>query len=590
MAAKSIIEIDVDDEKFQAFLSAYDQYQQTLKDMPSDWRAVTDASARAGEPLKQSAGDAEQMASAFRESVATNQQLLAAITTLNAGTSAVAGNSKSFRRDMSGAKKFLDGGATAAKKIASNIKDATLSLLKWGSVVGFFSGLAGAGGLFGINRMAQTAAMTRFTALGLGTTAGGLNSSAVNYQRALGNPAGTLGAIRDAQTDLSRRWAFDAMGIRNASNADPAQLLPQMIKNARDIFTRSGSTQQGAEANGLTQFFSVDDLKRFQNMSNAEIDSMARRADADSRQMQISDDLLRKWQDFTVQVDRSSVSIRSAFISGLAPLEPQLERLSGAVSDFISAFLKSPQFGQWMDAAAAGIERFANYVMSPSFESDARRFLEVIGDLTKGIGRVASWIADKFGGGDDYSSESSPSAPGGSEVERPKGLQLAPSLLGTERKAYFGADGLQLRGGPVSERNNNPLNLRYAPGADKRDGFAAFQSPEDGFRAAARQMQRYASGQTFGTPVNTVRDIVSKWAPPSENDTEAYIRNVVKRTGFKENDKLDLNNTTTMAKLLQAMSKQENHTSNYSSGMIKIAIENNTGGNAIVSAAQLVGQ
>ena len=98
-----------------------------------------------------------------------------------------------------------------------------------GAVLGLFSGLAGAGGLWGINRLAGSAASQRFTAMGLGTTAGGLNASAVNYQKVLGNPVGTLGAIRDSQLDLSKRWQFKAMGIDNP-NQDPATLLPQMIK------------------------------------------------------------------------------------------------------------------------------------------------------------------------------------------------------------------------------------------------------------------------------------------------------------------------------------------------------------------------
>lgn len=76
-----------------------------------------------------------------------------------------------------------------------------------------------------------------FSSLGLGTTVGGLNSSAINYQKALGNPVSTLGAIRDAQHDLSKRWQFQAMGINNPDQ-DPAKLLPQMIRNARDIFVK----------------------------------------------------------------------------------------------------------------------------------------------------------------------------------------------------------------------------------------------------------------------------------------------------------------------------------------------------------------
>ena len=125
--------------------------------------------------------------------------------------------------------------------------------------------MLGVGGLFGLNRLAATTGSQRFTSLGIGTSIGALDSTAINYQKALGNPTGTLGAIRDSQMDLSKRWTFQAMGINNPEQ-DPAKLLPQMIRNARDIFVKNGSTLQGANAYGLTNFFSLDDLNRFKNM------------------------------------------------------------------------------------------------------------------------------------------------------------------------------------------------------------------------------------------------------------------------------------------------------------------------------------
>lgn len=548
MAAKSILEIDIDDEKFKSFIAAYDDYQKTLADMPKEWQAVTSAIVK-GTPALQRASDQADKA---------------------------AKSQSSMQKAASETSKLLKGGADSAKKMAGDIKDATTSLLRWGSVLGVFSGLIGAGGLFGINRMALGAAATRFTAQGLGTTAGGLSSTDVNYSRALSNPAGTLGAIRDAQADLSRRWAFNAIGVN--ANGDPAQMLPQMIKNSRDIYQKSGSTLQGAEAHGLTQFFSIDDLNRFKKMSDQEIDAMTKRAQADARQMEVNDNTLRQWQDFNVQLDRSGVNIRNAFITGLAPLEPQLERLSKAVSDFLSNFLKSPQFGQWMDSAAQGLEKFANYLTSPEFEKDAREFMNVLAGLTRAVGGAATWIANKFGG------SASSSGP-----DSAQGLRLAPGLLGPDRQAYLGENGLTLKGGPkpqepLSVRNHNPLNLRMSYGS-----FAKYEDDAEGFRQGAWQLRRYGNGKTFGKPVNTVAGIISKWAPPSENDTQAYINNVVKRTGYDANQKLDLNDAGVLSKLMAAMSKQENHKSNFSAEGIRVVIENNTGGNAVVSGAQLAG-
>lgn len=648
MVAKSVFEIDIQDERFQQFLESYNTYQEKLAAMPAMWRAVGDSAAKATEPLSDAADNSTSMARAFQSVVDTNQKLLVSMDSVASNTATIANNAKNLNRETGGAKRFLDGSAKAAKSMAGDIKDATLSLLKWGSILGVFSGLVGGGGLFGINRLSDSASRTRFTALGIGTTAGGLDASAVNYQKALANPVATLGNIRDAQSDLSRRWAFDAMGIQNASRTDPAKLLPEMIKQARDIFTRSGSTLQGAEAHGLTQFFTIDDLNRFQRMSNAEIDGMAKRAEADARQMQVSDELLRKWQDFNVQLDRSGVNIRNAFINGLTPLVPQLEKLSQGVADFITAILRSPQFGQWIDAAAEGLERFGNYLVSPEFEDKAKEFMRVLGELIHGVGVVATWFASKFGG-------DTPAAPG--DTAKPPGLRLAPSILGPDTQAYLTPGGLSINGqqghrtpygnwvmdpltnaismgggnlvrqreaqrdkatgggwlkflydraqknmmdaeqwdsplkGPgkgdtIAQRFNNPLNIRKW----KSKEFRQFDTVDDGFRAAAEQLKRYGNGKTFGKPVNTIHDIISNWAPKKDgNDTEGYIKYVVANTPYAENQKLDLNDNQTLAKLIAAMSRKEDSSSRYSTGRIQVAIQNNTGGNAVVSGAQIAG-
>jgi hypothetical protein len=47
MVTKSVIEIDVLDEKFKAFASVFEKYQEALKKMPGDWQKVN-ASANQG--------------------------------------------------------------------------------------------------------------------------------------------------------------------------------------------------------------------------------------------------------------------------------------------------------------------------------------------------------------------------------------------------------------------------------------------------------------------------------------------------------------------------------------------------------------
>ncbi|EBW7778361.1 TPA: hypothetical protein R3873_000586 [Salmonella enterica subsp. enterica serovar Saintpaul] len=593
MAAKSIVEIDVQDEKFQSFLEKFNEYQKALGELPEQWRGAVHGLGEAAKETERVRDGTEGITKAFADGVAALASVNDGLDRLNGNLEKATKTQTEFNRKSGGARNFLNKASKDAKSLAGHIKDATTSLLSWGTVLGLFSGLAGAGGLWGLNHLAGNASAQRFTAMGLGTTAGGLNSTAVNFQKALGNPVGTLGAIRDAQLDLSKRWQFRAMGVDNPDR-DPAELLPEMIKAARDIFVRNGSTQQGAEAYGLTNYFTLDDLNRFKKMSDEEIDAMAKQAQQDTRRLQLTDQQLRQWQDFNIQLDRSKVSIGNTFIRGLAPLAPELGKLSDAFSGAIETVLKSPELGKWIDGLSDGIRRFGNYLASPEFQKDVEAFISGVERLGRVIGKVIDWISGKSDiTADDIKSRSSilsdekRTDPVTSETYTPGGdddPRVWSWLKGVKKFFASGdvkpVDGKQAdihaKGRTIADRFNNPANLRYAAGyetANTRSGkFAVFPSLDEGVLAAAKQLQIYG---TKG--INNIHDIVSKWAPSNENNTKAYIGHVVNATGRSEFEKLNLNDTRTLAKLITAMSVKEGAGSRLSEGKV-IQIINNAGG------------
>ncbi|EID6349929.1 hypothetical protein LCA12_002519 [Salmonella enterica] len=593
MAAKSIVEIDVQDEKFQSFLEKFNEYQKALGELPEQWRGAVHGLGEAAKETERVRDGTEGITKAFADGVAALSSVNDGLDRLNGNLEKATKTQTEFNRKSGGARNFLNKASKDAKSLAGHIKDATTSLLSWGTVLGLFSGLAGAGGLWGLNHLAGNASAQRFTAMGLGTTAGGLNSTAVNFQKALGNPVGTLGAIRDAQLDLSKRWQFRAMGVDNPDR-DPAELLPEMIKAARDIFVRNGSTQQGAEAYGLTNYFTLDDLNRFKKMSDEEIDAMAKQAQQDTRRLQLTDQQLRQWQDFNIQLDRSKVSIGNAFIRGLAPLAPELGKLSDAFSGAIETVLKSPELGKWIDGLSDGIRRFGNYLASPEFQKDVEAFISGVERLGRVIGKVIDWISGKSDiTADDIKSRSSilsdekRTDPVTSETYTPGGdddPRVWSWLKGVKKFFSSGdvkpVDGKQAdvhaKGRTIADRFNNPVNLRYAAGyetASTRNGkFAVFPSLDEGVLAAAKQLQIYG---TKG--INNIHDIISKWAPSNENNTKAYIGHVVNATGRSEFEKLNLNDTRTLAKLITAMSVKEGAGSRLSEEKV-IQIINNAGG------------
>lgn len=389
MVAKSIVDIDVNDDKFVAFMERFREYQSALDDLPEAWRVAAVGIGESSKQTEKAKGEAKGLGAEFNAVAEAILAINSGIDRLNTNLEDSKKKQDEFNKSTRSAKGFLSDATKDAKSLAGHIKEATASLLSWGGIVGILTGVLGVGGLFGINRLAATTGAQRFTSLGLGTSIGALDSTAINYQKALGNPAGTLGAIRDSQMDLSKRWTFQAMGINNPDQ-DPAKLLPQMIRNARDIFVQNGSTLQGAQAHGLTNFFTLDDLNRFKNMSDEEITAMEKRAQQDARMLQITDQQARQWQDFNVQLDYSSQSIRNTFVRGLGPLTPQLSKLSDALSGAIDTVLKSPELGKWIDALAGGIERFGNYLASPAFTSDVESFMS-------GVKKLALTIMDVIG-------------------------------------------------------------------------------------------------------------------------------------------------------------------------------------------------
>lgn len=113
---------------------------------------------------------------------------------------------------------------------------------------------------------------------------------------------------------------------------------------------------------------------------------------------------------------------------------------------------------------------------------------------------------------------------------------------------------------PRGLRNNNPGNIRYgkfaqAQGAVGKDsgGFAVFQSAEDGLRAMGELLRSYAR-----RGLNTVRGVLNRWAPPSENDTGAYVGAVSKRLGVTEDQALDMSDPKVIAGLTAEITRHEN--------------------------------
>jgi len=115
---------------------------------------------------------------------------------------------------------------------------------------------------------------------------------------------------------------------------------------------------------------------------------------------------------------------------------------------------------------------------------------------------------------------------------------------------------------PRGIRNHNPGNIRWGapwqgliPKAKRTDtAFCQFQSAAYGIRALACTLITYQD--KYG--LRTIRQIITRWAPPSENDTAAYVSAVARQTGIAPDQTLDMHRYKDLRVVLEAIVRHEN--------------------------------
>lgn len=149
-------------------------------------------------------------------------------------------------------------------------------------------------------------------------------------------------------------------------------------------------------------------------------------------------------------------------------------------------------------------------------------------------------------------------------------------VLGVAAAVLLGGGGAVVYMNARGIRNNNPLNLREAPGdktrwvgeraTDDDPVFEEFETPEAGIRAAAVTLRTYR--KRYG--LRTLSQIIARWAPPNENDTAAYIRAVSEWSGIGEHD--EVRDPDDFPRLLAAMIRMENGLNPYQLATIESGV------------------
>ena len=120
---------------------------------------------------------------------------------------------------------------------------------------------------------------------------------------------------------------------------------------------------------------------------------------------------------------------------------------------------------------------------------------------------------------------------------------------------------------PRGIRNNNPLNIEDTGenwlGKVGNDGrFMVFETAGHGIRAGARILRTYRN--KYG--IKTIENIINRFAPPSENNSQSYINFVSDNTGIPEDKTL---NESDYPAVLAAMIYLENGQNPYTADQIQ---------------------
>jgi len=130
---------------------------------------------------------------------------------------------------------------------------------------------------------------------------------------------------------------------------------------------------------------------------------------------------------------------------------------------------------------------------------------------------------------------------------------------------------------PRGIRNNNPGNIRHGQnwqglnpeGRNIDPAFCVFTAPTYGIRALAKVLINYK--KIHG--LNTVRQIISRYAPPNENQTKAYIKTVAEQIGVYPDTVIDIEERGVLTVFIKAVIRMENGIQPYSDETIQKGID-----------------
>src|ERR1700747_3107226 len=421
----------------------------------------------------------------------------------------------------------------SVKKGSNEVSDALAEVGRQAALLFLgFEGVKGAINYFaGLN--VTTANLGRFSA-NLGESAREVNTwdsaielaggSAQEAQADLQSLSNSLTALR-ATGDVSPLvLLLQRMGVALTDSQGKARKLTDIYKDLGDQlrqYNRGDAFTLARQAGISASTF---------NLIRAEADERDRLLRTAEANNTVTDEAVQKAEALQEQWRTIGQTIKGVALELLGDITPAIQDVFAWVQKIFTG-IKNTGFLQGVFTALGGaihvvvdLVRIAWSGLSQLFDllanSKAGKFLVGLLEKLKGFGKEFVAQADRYA--DEYA---------------PK--DKAQPAIAPPTAARSKAD------------RNNPGDLRYAgeAGATNEGGFASFKTLAEGIAASNKQLNLYAS-----KGINTIDQIISKWAPPNENNTAAYKAYVSKVVGKGLNEELT---AADRQKLLQAIFNNE---------------------------------
>lgn len=372
-------------------------------------------------------------------------------------------------------------------------------------------------------------------ASGLGLSPGQLASWKANLSPVV--DANFLPNVANAPFDLQKTGYLTQLGINPdaAQNESAAKLAEQIILSAKANYQNNKSQNSpGFQAFSAVTGGNYEEYRRIGNTPTAQLMKDFSHYQADIQKENISAQDAQKYEDVWSQLQNTEQQVLMAFAKALAPATQDVIEFSSFMGNEIASLVDSK-------TAMKNIKEFFSWLGGPEPEED---FKEVFADI-KAFGNAAKqfvlWLQKEFPG--LFPKPTPPIT--GANLGRGTVVNGPPAT-----KVSYGPVWAPLR--RTYDYLHNPGNI------EGKYGLNHYSSELIGYQALASLLKRKYQGDTLSQLAYIYEGGAA--GNPQHNDIPTYIKNLSKFSGFSPNQKLNMNNRTTLIKVIGAIARQEGDT------------------------------